>query len=82
MKIKTKIILQTEEYNQLYRDIKEEIIAQLKNSDYIGHIDDLGNLIGVAIGKHIANKNIMCFQKEDFIMGLNHGYSLEDGTHG
>ena len=82
-KKKQKIVEQTDsENNELYKKIKAEIIKQLSLCDYNGHIDDLGNLIGIAVGRHIANKKIWAFEKEDFISGFEHGYSIEDGTHG
>jgi hypothetical protein len=68
--------------NLLFQKIKDEIINQLNHCDHNGHIDDIGNLVGIAVGKHIGNKNIWAFEKSDFILGFNHGYSLEDGTHG
>lgn len=46
---------------------------------YEGDLSDLGNEIGVVIGKHYDNLN-----KEeigDLISGLKHGISLTNGTH-
>jgi len=76
------IELSEEGNNKLFQQIKEEIIFQLKHCTYSGHIDDIGNLVGIAVGRHIANKDVYCFQKIDFLSGFEHGYSLEDGTHG
>jgi len=41
-------------------------------------ISDIGNEIGIAVGKHIVKLGL---DKEDFIHGIKHGISLEDGTH-
>jgi hypothetical protein len=41
-------------------------------------ISDIGNVIGIAVGKHIVELGL---DKEDFINGIKHGISLKDGTH-
>jgi hypothetical protein len=83
MSKKVKLVEQTDEKNnRLFQKIKAEIINQLTHCDYNGHIDDIGNLVGIAVGRHIGNKNIWAFEKDDFLSGFDHGYSLEDGTHG
>ena len=54
-------------------EIKQDIIAAL----YDGHISDLsdiGNEIGIVIGKYSDDV-------EDFISGVKHGVSLSNGTH-
>jgi hypothetical protein len=69
----------------LFINIKKEIILKLQNIIYTGHIDDLGNEIGMAVSEHICKKgkslNIFGFDKESFIDGFEHGVSLNDGTH-
>jgi len=55
--------------------IFQKITEQISNAKYIGDIGDVGNEIGIVIGKY--NKDDV----EDFIMGLKHGISLSDGTH-
>jgi hypothetical protein len=60
-----------------FPDIKEEIKAQLDKVNYDGDLSDLGNEIGIVIGKHLDKDNTI----EDFIRGLRHGKSLTDGTH-
>jgi len=82
-KVKVKeIILSDKERIELYEKIKNEIITQLINRKVDGDIGDIGNEIGYAVGKHIANKNIVTFEASDFIDGFEHGYSIQDETHG
>ena len=56
---------------------KLEIIQQLDKIDYHGDLSDLGNEIGIVVGKFVDEENTI----EDFIRGLRHGKSLTDGTH-
>jgi len=69
----------------LFINIKKEIILKLQHIKYTGHLDDLGNEIGMAVSKHICKNgkflNIFGFDKESFIDGFEHGNSLNDGTH-
>lgn len=37
----------------------------------IGDLSDIGNEIGMAVGKHLSNE--LGFDKESFICGFNHG---------
>jgi hypothetical protein len=55
-----------------------EIISQLASVEYKGDLSDIGNEIGIVIAKHFDEENTI----QDFIMGLKHGVSLTDGTHG
>ena len=55
-----------------------DIISQLAGINYDGDMSDIGNEIGIAIGTQFDKDNTI----EDFIMGLRHGVSLADGTHG
>ncbi len=55
--------------------IIKDIIEQLTNFKFRGDISDVGNEIGIVIGKY--NKDDV----ESFIWGLKHGISLSDGTH-
>ena len=43
-------------------------------------LSDLGNEIGIVVGKYFKKKK-MGYQKSSFMSGLNHGFSLADGTH-
>jgi hypothetical protein len=56
---------------------KFEIEERLAQIDYTGDLSDLGNEIGIVIGKYLDKDNTV----EDFIRGLRHGISLADGTH-
>ena len=77
------IIQQTDEDNNaLFQKIKAEIINQLTHCAYEAHLDDIGNLVGIAVGRYIGNTKIWGFEKNDFISGFKHGFSIEDGTHG
>jgi hypothetical protein len=58
-------------------EIKQDIIGQLYDSRTID-LSDIGNEIGIVIGKYTDDKNTI----EDFIHGIRHGVSLVDGTHG
>ena len=46
-----------------------------------GDLSDLGNDIGLSIGKYINNDKLG-YEKEDLISGINHGISIIDGSHG
>ena len=61
-----------------FNKIKEEITWQLNTIDYVGDLSDLGNEIGIIIAKYLTVDNTV----NDFIVGLKHGVSLVDGTHG
>ena len=56
---------------------KFEIEERLAQIDYTGDLSDLGNEIGIVIGKYLDKDNSV----EDFIRGLRHGVSLADDTH-
>jgi predicted transcriptional regulator len=47
--------------------------------EYIGDISDLGNEIGVTVGR--AYENMTEENINDFIYGFRHGISLTNGTH-
>lgn len=63
-----------------FKKIKHEISCQLYDIDYDGDLSDLGNEIGVVLGKHIKS-SIKGYELDDFIRGIKHGISLSDGTH-
>jgi hypothetical protein len=48
---------------------------ELNTNLYKGDISDIGNEIGIMIGRY--NKDVL----SDFMNGLRHGISLSDGTH-
>jgi hypothetical protein len=60
-----------------FNEMKKAIIEHLNSVQYEhGDTSDIGNEIGYAIGKWLDHDN-----KDAFIIGLNHGISLIDGTH-
>lgn len=61
-----------------FKDIIDSLVNHLNEINYTdGDLSDIGNEIGIAIGKHIPFGD----DKEDFINGIKHGISLIDGTH-
>lgn len=62
-----------------FEQVKKDIIEQLNTVEYEGDLSDIGNEIGIAIGKYISND--MGYEADDFIHGVKHGISLIDGTH-
>lgn len=70
-------------HRELCRLIRLQIIMELSNCKYDGDLTDIGDLVGRAVGRIvIANNNPEAFEKDDFMIGFNHGFSIEDGTHG
>lgn len=63
------------------KEIIIELIKKLEQSDLPPGCDigDVGNEIGIAVGKFINNK--MGYELDSFISGIKHGISLVDGTH-
>lgn len=65
------------------KDIASELIEHLQKTTRLPpgcDLGDLGNEIGVAIGKYV-DKDKMGFKLESFLSGVKHGVSLVDGTH-
>jgi len=59
----------------------EKIINEIKSSEYYkGDLSDLGNNIGILVGKYLSND--LGFEEDDFMSGLKHGISISNGTHG
>lgn len=70
--------------SKTFDNIKNDIIKELTNMEYTSNcISDIGNEVGVAIGKYtmLENAEELYCSKDDFISGLEHGISLIDGTH-
>jgi len=65
-------------------DLRRELVEVIQMWNAIENqqedLSDLGNNIGMIIGKYFKKKK-MGYQKSSFIDGLNHGFSLADGTH-
>lgn len=59
----------------------QNIINDIKSADYYeGDLSDLGNSLGAIVGVYILD-GMGGFSKDDFISGIEHGISLQDGTH-
>ena len=69
---------------ELRNSCVERIVYNLQNR-HVTDLGDIGNMIGDAIAsvthKDGKDQEFWSFQKDDFILGLEHGYSLHDGTH-
>lgn len=71
-------------------DYKIKVIYSIVNEllqkpDSMNDLSDIGNFIGIAVSNITCENgkdlNLWSFEKDDFINGFNHGYSLNDGTH-
>jgi len=60
-------------------EIKKELIDFINENTIDSDLTDLGNTIGIIIGKYTSDK--MGFSKDSFIHGIKHGISISDGTH-
>ena len=65
-------------------DLRRELIEVIQMWNTIENrqedLSDLGNEIGIIVGKYFKKKK-MGYQIPSFMSGLNHGFSLADGTH-
>ena len=66
--------LEIKDFREVLFNIAERVS---KVENVVQDISDVGNEIGIAIGKYINNEE----DKKDFIRGIEHGISLIDGTH-
>lgn len=64
-----------------FEQIKLDLIDNLSKVKYKGDLSDIGNEIGIIIGKYLSDDELG-YDLDDFISGLEHGISLIDGTHG
>ncbi len=61
-----------------FKKIADKLSEDIKNIQYEkGDLSDLGNEVGISLGEVIKNESDL----EDFIIGLEHGISLVNGTH-
>lgn len=72
--------------NEILDGIIKDVITELSAiMVFRGDLSDLGNAIGRAVSSHTCKDgqdlNLFGFEKEDFLHGFTHGYSLNDGTH-
>lgn len=84
-KMNKQIELTESQEKEFFNKIKNEIIDRLEKMHYTGDLGDLGNEIGIAVGEQTCKDgkdlNIWSFEKNSFICGFEHGYSLKDGSH-
>ena len=96
-KIKCKELEQEEQralFNKICDDIIDlthEYRTLFNSRNYNGisvfgaDLTDVGDFIGKAIGQNTCKDekelNIWAYDKESFVFGFYHGYSLHDGTH-
>jgi hypothetical protein len=65
------------------QDITSDLIEHLQKSTKLppgSDLSDLGNEIGISIGKYV-NEAKIGYELDSFIAGVKHGVSLIDGTH-
>lgn len=62
----------------IFKEVIDSIVRELtKKNIPIGDLGDVGNIIGVAVGKITCKSGtIQYFEEDDFNLGFNHGYSL------
>lgn len=88
MKKKKIIELSDEARIALFIKICDDVIMnlQIAKKGHIGDLGDIGNEVGRAVGhntcKDDKDLNIWAFERDDFTSGYEHGYSLQDGSHG
>ena len=67
-----------EDFKPILKELTRNINKKIKNASCrVVDIGDVGNEIGIAIGKYIKNEE----DKRYLIHGIEHGISLIDGTH-
>ena len=68
-----------------YTEMNEKVMEIAHQQDGFLGQDAARNEIGIAVGEHTCKDgkdlNIWVFEKNSFICGFEHGYSLKDGTH-
>jgi len=55
------------------------LVAHLSSTFVRGDISDLGNEIGIILGKYTSDE--IGYELDSFIHGIKHGVSLTKGTH-
>ena len=64
---------------KVLENLIEDLKERQKEINYIGDISDMGNEIGISVGKLYPEMNQQ--EIEDLIHGIRHGISLTNGTH-
>lgn len=62
-----------------FHNITKEIIEQLNSIKYNGDLSDIGNEIGIVLGKYLSEDK--GYELDSFFHGIKHGISLTKGTH-
>lgn len=73
------IILEENQEKENHVIIEKLISYFEENKAKIADMSDVGNEIGIAIGKFISEKQ--GYELQDFLSGIKHGVSLAKGTH-
>lgn len=68
-----------EELSPALEDIIEDLLIHLRTVAVRGDISDLGNEIGIILGKYTSDD--IGYELDSFIDGIKHGVSLTKGTH-
>lgn len=63
--------------NYSMENIQKELIRKIEKIHPQGDLSDIGNAIGIIIGKYISDKD--GFDEEDFLGGITHGISITKG---
>jgi hypothetical protein len=74
---------QEERYRQVHL-MRRALHDTLDNKEVAGDLSGIGNEIGELFGSLINDiypNGLDQFEKQDFISGFEHGWSLTDGTH-
>lgn len=69
-----------ENNNTEFDAIRNELVNILQSFSYEGDLGDLGNEIGIILGKYTKEGKVG-YELSDFEHGIRHGVSLTDGTH-
>lgn len=64
---------------KIFQDLLEDLKKREKEINYIGDISDMGNELGISVGKLYPEMNQQ--EIDDLIHGIKHGISLTNGTH-
>lgn len=65
-----------EKFNKIIYDL----VVKLEMISYNGDLSDIGNEIGMVIGRHIK-KNVPGCELDDLLNGIKHGISLSNNSH-
>jgi len=63
-----------------FNEIIYALVVKLEMIPYNGDLSDIGNEIGIVIGRHIKKNELGC-GLDDLLNGIKHGVSLSNGSH-